>query len=430
MKTKCGAAPKLACREENRACFNDGALHWRSAVLRNIHIWAPVVVLATLANGCIGTSTSPMARTEAPHGHVEETTVARTVVTPREALSVNDLFDRGMRRFAEQQYALAAIDLETAAQAGPDQPWAVLAYYQAGLARDETGEFSASAENFKRAVYGPASLPQQHDAHVRLVRVLVHLERWSEAGHEADGLLHQGKGLRPIEEIVARGARAMAELEHGDLGAAERDIESARSLVEDQQFQLPVKIHRDIAVVYFALGELRRRRADAIQFVPPTADFSEKLEQRCQLLLDAQSAFSNSMRAYDAHWSVMAGYSVGQLYARLHADLMELLGALSFDEPERGRLFEAALRLRYSVLLSKAVSLMDHTLTVAARTKDDSTWVRLTRESYQRLNDSLTREQSALALVPYTRDQMNAALQNLREVHRTNASSDRVPRHH
>jgi tetratricopeptide (TPR) repeat protein len=326
-------------------------------------------------------------------------------------MSVDELFERGMLRFGEQQYALAAADLETAGASAPDQPLAALALYQAGLARDLTGEFSACAEDFKKVVHSPAAPPQRRDARVRLVRVLVYLERWKEAGLESEALL--GEGLRPIEAIVARGARAMAEIEEGELDRAERDIEGARSIVEEQQFQLPAKIHRDIAVVYYALGELRRKRASAIRFVPPSAIFSAKLEQRCQLLLDAQSAYSNSMRAYDAHWSVMAGYRVGELYAELHADLMELLGALSFDSPERARIFEAALRLRYSVLLSKALTLMDHTLTLAARNHDDSQWVRLTRESHRRLSESLSKERAALATVPYTREEMNAALNNL-----------------
>ena len=162
-------------------------------------------------------------------------------------------------------------DFETAAAAAPEQPWATLAFYQAGLARDETGEFSACAENFRKAVHGSTSLPQQHDARVRLVRVLVFLERWDEAGQEADAMLELEKGLRPIEVVVARGARAMAALDKGELEPAERDIEVARSLVEDHQLQLPVKIHRDVAVIYFALGELRRRRAESIRFVPPYA---------------------------------------------------------------------------------------------------------------------------------------------------------------
>ena len=383
-------------------------------MIRNV---SRTMLIGLLAGGCASTPPRPAASAAPRPAHENSVTaVPPTVVTAREALSVNELFDRGMRRFAEKQYALAAADLEMAAAVAPEQPWATLAFYQAGLARDEVGEFSACAENFRKAVHGSTSLPQQFDARVRLIRVLVFLERWGEAGQESGVLLAQDKGIRPTEAIVARGGRAMASLDVGDLERAERDIEVARSLIEDNQLQLPIKIHRDVAVIYFALGELRRKRAAAIQFVPPAVDFSQKLEQRCQLLLDAQSAYSESMRAYDAHWSVMAGYRVGELYAQLHADLMAVVGAMTFDKPEGAQLFEAALRLRYAALLRKALTLMDHTLSVAARTHDDSHWVELTRESQHRLTESLSSEEAALGAVPYSREELAAALQNLRGV--------------
>jgi tetratricopeptide (TPR) repeat protein len=342
-------------------------------------------------------------------------TLARTVVTPREALTVNELYERGVRRFGNMQYAGAAVDLETAAETAPEQSWAPLAHYQAALARDELGQFPACAEDFRKVVYHRIATPQQRDAQVRLIRVLVYLERWNEAGQEADSLVGRYRDLMPLEAIVARGGRALARLQKGDLEQAQRDIETARSIIEERRFDIPTKIHRDVAVVYFALGELRRRRADAVQFVPLPANFAEQLEQRCQLLLDAQSAYSTSMRAYDAHWSVMAGYRVGDLYAQLHADLMELPAAISFDDPARARLFEAALRLRYSVLLSKAVTLLEHTLAVAARTSEQSSWVALARDACGRLKDSASREQTALSLIPYSRAQLEAALENLRK---------------
>lgn len=275
---------------------------------------------------------------------------------------------------------------------------------------------------FGKIVHNKTEVPQLRDAQVRLIRVLVHLELWDEAGREADALLSRDKDLKPLESVVARGARALKQLQQGDLDRAERDVDAALSIIEERQFNIPSKIHRDVAVAYFALGELRRRRADAVRFVPLPAAFADQLERRCQLLLDAQSAYSTSMRAYDAHWSVMAGYRVGELYAQLHADLMDLLAATAISDPASERLFEAALRLRYTVLLSKAVTLLEHTLAVAARTGEDSQWVKRAREARESLEASLSREQAALDLVPYSREQLEAALANLNKSHAIRAS--------
>ena len=94
---------------------------------------------------------------------------------------------------------------------------------------------------------------------------------------------------------------------------------------------------------------------------------------------------------------------------------MELLAADSPIDPERKRLFEAALRLRYSILLSKAVNSMEHTLAAAVRTNERSRWVQLTRDAYQGLKNSLAQEQAALDAIPYSREQLLSALENLRQ---------------
>jgi hypothetical protein len=418
---------ELACRRNlfaGQACFN--GLHLWGTVNRNLYPLALAALGVILAIGC-GPSQKLPANSASSVSRPQSVTLARTVVTPTEALNVDELYQRGMRRLAAGQHAQAAVDLETAAGAAPEQSWAPMALYQAALARDELGEFSSCAENFKRVVHDPRSAPEQRDAQVRLLRVLVFLERWSEAGHEADSFLARYNDPRPLEVIVAKGARALAELSAGDLSRAERDVESARSIIEDQQFQIPARIPRDVAVVYFALGELRRYRAGNIRFVPAASNFSEQLEQRCQLLLDAQFAYSMSMRAYDAHWSIMAGYRVGELYAKLHADLMELLAADLTNDPQRKRLFEAALRLRYSILLSKAVSSMEHTLTAATRTHESSNWVQLTRDAYQGLKTSLAQEQAALDAIPYSRQEMQSALENLRQNRGSHAARAEAP---
>ncbi|HEY3234687.1 MAG TPA: hypothetical protein VGJ84_08215 [Polyangiaceae bacterium] len=41
------------------------------------------------------------------------------------------------------------------------------------------------------------------------------------------------------------------------------------------------------------------------------------------------------MRAYDAHWSAMAGYPVGDLYESSHRDLMQVPAPFAADTNER-----------------------------------------------------------------------------------------------
>ena len=168
-----------------------------------------------------------------------------------------------------------------------------------------------------------------------------------------------------------------------------------------------------MARLFFALGEVRRARAEAIRFVPTPPDFGAVLERRCQLLLDAQSAYSATMRAYDAHWSAMAGFRTGELYQSLHAELMAVTPPASADTPARRDLFEGAMRLRYTILLEKALAMMDHTLGMATRTGERSAWVARAAAARAELHAARAREEAILERLPYTRGELTRAMDDL-----------------
>jgi hypothetical protein len=190
-------------------------------------------------------------------------------------------------------------------------------------------------------------------------------------------------------------------------------IEKARTVVERERFDAAGRIPRDVAQLYYALGEVRRLRAARIVFVPVPEDFAVVLERRCQLILDAQSSYSDAMRAEDAHWSAMAGYRVGELYQSLHEDLMVVPAPGAADTPGRRQLFEGAMRLRYSILLEKARAMMQHTLKMAARTGERSEWVLRAERAARDLEQAEQREQAALDRLPHSRAELQRALDDL-----------------
>src|SRR6185369_6201267 len=105
-----------------------------------------------------------------------------------------------------------------------------------------------------------------------------------------------------------------------------------------------------------------------IAFNPVPQNFGDVLEQRCQGRLDAQNAYTDAMRSFDAHWSAMAGYRVGQLYQKLHLDVMQVPPPAKADTLKQKQLFEGAMRLRYRVLLEKGLAMMDGTVRLGERT--------------------------------------------------------------
>ena len=392
--------------------FGNVAPHYRLTILAMLPFYS--------ALGCLGTNhaASPAAnprRASAPHA----VQVPATVVTSDEALSVDDLFSRGLRRFEQRRYSLAASDLEIAARSLAASGQIQLAWYRAAIARDESGDFKTAAEDFNRAITCDELSALARDARVRLIRLLVFLERWADAGEQARWMAHQYQYLHPVEAIVVKGAWALDALSNNDWVAAAREIEGARTIIEDKQFDVAAQLQRDVAIVYFALGELRRLRAAELRFVPLPPNFGEQLERRCQLLLDAQSAYSMAMRAYDAHWSVISGYRVSQLYEELHHDLMQVLPLVQLPDPEHRSLLEAALRLRYTILLDKAASGLNRTLALAVRTDENSKWVALAKQALENLRVAMADEQASLAEVPYTREELRRAIERLDESRRS-----------
>ena len=187
--------------------------------------------------------------------------------------------------------------------------------------------------------------------------------------------------LTDVERLEAYGDKSLAIVEAGDPDAAERFVIKGRDIIDALRLGEGGKLPLEVAQIHFALGEIRKLRSEAIVFVPVPANFAEVLERRCQGLLDAQSAYSDAMRSYDAHWAAMSGYRIGQLYQRLHEDVIHVPAPKSANTLEKKQLFEGAMRLRYRILLQKGLTMMEHTLMLGERTGEASPWIDRARDA-------------------------------------------------
>lgn len=351
----------------------------------------------------------------APHGNVSQTTRARvptTIVSAKEATSVEELFIGGQTHLRQGRYLLAAEAFDRIVRHDPDGPFSERALFQAGLAFDAAGEADAAALRFEQVASRFPAGAWRAEATLRALRVRLHLEQWQRAAELASALSAREQRGSALASIVGQAARALAALASGQQSDAERHIAKGFSIAERLGLDRAGSIPRDLAVLYFASGEAYRQRAEALTLAGDVNGFLERLEQRCALLLAAQGAYSNVMRAYDAHWSTIAGYRVGELYERLHRELMTVPMPRAGSEREQ-HLFEGAMRLRYSVLLGKAESMLEHTLAMAARTGERSAWVVRTESARLEVSRARRDEQEALSRLPFTRDELQRALDEL-----------------
>ena len=366
----------------------------------------PTLIATALAAGCAQRAAVPPAQPV-----IQATPI---VITPREREeeAPEAMFRRAELLLLEGKGAEAAPLFDRLARLDPSLPVAPMAHYKSGVAWDVAGDYPGALERFRAVSTRYKDRDIGRLATLGVSRLEAYLEQWSQLSATADVLLARSD-LSDVDRIEGYGAKALAIVEAGDPDGAERFIARGRDLIEALRLGEGGKVPVQVAQIFFALGEVRRVRSESIVFVPLPPNFGEALEQRCQGLLDAQSAYSDAMRSYDTHWPAMSGYRVGELYQKLHRDVLAIPPPKTATTTEKKRLFEGAMALRYRILLEKGLKMMDHTVMFATRTGEASVWVDRARAAKRELEHALEQQKETLAKLPYSEKDLQKALDDL-----------------
>ena len=363
--------------------------------------------------GCAGKRNQPNSpeTSEERRGPPETLQASASVISAEEAVGIEELLVRGNAQLDNEEYDEASRTFERAVAHAAIRRNRLRALYGWGTAVDLSSRPKRALEIYSRYFTEAPPGAARDEIAVRQVRLLVYLERYAEAAAASRqvGL----KDRSPVQQLALLGARAHAELLDGRLEAAELTISKGRAIVDQHMLDRVTIPSLDVASLYFALGELRSKKAGAIKFDPVPPDFPQKLEARCQLILDAQSAYSETMRSEDAHWSSMSGVKVGQLYKSLHSDLMAIPAPETAVNDEKKALFEGAMRLRYSILLTKSLSMMEATVALLDRTHQKSRWRARAREALKDIQTAQKDEETAIDALPYSRAQLQQVLDDM-----------------
>jgi tetratricopeptide (TPR) repeat protein len=334
------------------------------------------------------------------------------VITPREDEAPEAVFQRAELLLAEGKGAEAGALFDRLAALDPAGPIAPMAHYKSGVAWDVAGDYEGALARFRAVRTRYADRDIGRLATIGSLRLEAYLEQWSQLSASADLFLARAD-LGDVDRIEGYGAKALAIVETGDADGAERYIARGRDIIESLRLGEGGKLPVQVAQVFFALGEIRRVRGEAITFVPVPPNFADALEKRCQLLLDAQSAYSDAMRSYETHWPAMSGYRVGELYQKLHRDVLAIPAPTTATSTEKKRLFEGAMALRYRILLEKGLKMMDHTVLFGEKTGEASTWITRARAAKRDIERALEEQKAKLAALPYSEKDLQKALDDL-----------------
>ncbi|NUO54046.1 MAG: hypothetical protein HOV80_34810 [Polyangiaceae bacterium] len=351
---------------------------------------------------------------EAKSPAVPPVVLPEVVITKLDQAEVERRFHAATARLVREEYKAAALELDAVASMSPNGPWAAPAAFNAGVAYANLGDYKNAAARFRQSLEKAPDGPTAHTAMLRLARLEAYLEHWAELEAVCRKLLER-KDLSVLERIEAQGGLSLALVSQDRVEEAFDVVVSARNEIEDRHLGEAGVPPLELAQVAFSLGEVRRKKSERIVFLPFPPDFGAKLEERCQGLLDAQSAYTDAMRSLDAHWSAMAGYRVGQLYQDLHRDVMKVPVPPSAKTIRQKQLWEGAMRLRYRILLEKGLKMMEHTVMLGERTGEASPWIARAKSAKKELETALATEKDALAKMPFTEDEMREALEDLKK---------------
>ena len=326
--------------------------------------------------------------------------------TPRE------LFAKGENALLAQKWREAADAFEALLAGDPDGPNTAAALLDLGLAYEGLDQREKARDRYLELA---TRFP--HDANARTALsnacgIHAYLEEWSALETTASTLLAR-PDLDDVDRMMGLGARGLGEVETGKIDLASKDIEDGLDIVERDHYGALNRLPVAAAQLRFALGELRRARSEQVSLNPPGDDFLAKMDARCSLLLSAQNAYADAIRSVDPHWAAMSGFRVGDMYRRLHHDLMEIPPVAKANTERDKQLHFGMMHVRYRVLLEKGLEMMRRTLALAEKTADTSAWIKRAEEARDEIERAIEDEKAQIAALPFTEEELRKALEIL-----------------
>jgi len=307
----------------------------------------------------------------------------------------------------DQRWQDAAQAYRTLAAADPDGPRACEYLFDLALALESLQERAQARDVLVDLARRFPADKKARSALVRAAALDAYLEDWNALKAIGSALMTRAD-LEDIDRLVALGARGLAAVELREEAEASRSILDGLDLADQLHYGERDVLPVAIAELYFALGELRRIRAERNQLVAD-GDFLDVLDRRCAGLLEAQAAYAHAVRSVDVHWATMAGYRVGEMYRALHDDLMKIPPPSAKNERQKA-IFYAFMHVRYRVLLEKGLREIEQTIALGERTSDSSSWIARARDAKAAMQAALADEREQIAKLPFREAEVQKAL--------------------
>lgn len=350
--------------------------------------------------------------------------VPTQIIAPHAEGNSRELFARGEAAMAARNWIDAINNFNALLNANEPSASDLFptASFDSAVAYQATGDLESAFHGYELLAKTYPTDPLAKQALLRMLDIEVLLEGWDELGKTAQIMLDR-KDADDVDRMNALGARGLSEIELDNDVQAGRDVEAGLEISERLNIGAGGRLPAPVAQLRFALGEIRRVRSERIHFVPDDipdamsvpADFLQKMNARCEGLMDAQHAYGEAMRSVDAHWIAMSGFRVGEMYRKLHHDLMVIPPTLLAKSDKQKQIFFAIMHVRYRVLLEKGADMMDRTIAVGDAGLDSSDWISRAKALKTDIDLAIDEEKAVIKSFPFTEDEIKKALEILRK---------------
>jgi tetratricopeptide (TPR) repeat protein len=353
--------------------------------------------------------------------------VSTLVITKDDATTVAELVAQADKEFDAARYEEAALLFARVVAVDVSARERGRALVGLGASLDLAGHPAEAFDAYKRALdgetnnfRGPGSTERVF-SRAALTAWLLRLHFFLEHNSDEEGawlerLVKNLGRARPaaLDELAIVAFLAERSLARDDASGLKQQLGRGEVLAESLSLSFQTRLPLEAVPFFLIKGDALRKAAARITFDPFPAEFPAALEERCALLLMAQSAYSEAMRANSAEYSARAGERIADLYQALHQDLVNMESPPTANTQERRELLDAATRLRYSILLVKAEKMVTHTLLMIERTGIHGPTEERLQKLRDRLHSAKSAEEAALARLPYSREDLLKVLDDMK----------------
>jgi tetratricopeptide (TPR) repeat protein len=343
--------------------------------------------------GCVSTTPNLQTTTAHPSAIEMQPLVVRDQVdslTGMDGYDADSLLERGNQFFDQGAFDKALQVFRTLLVSFPESSLRDAAHYNAGLCLEHLAEDQEALRQYSDLVRIFPNSTYIKDAYFRIGFLSAKAKVWQET-ETTFSLVLTRNDLLPMETLEARVALGVARFMSGRFQDSEQDFREALRFYEKESEHAYLPADYWVGQSRFYLGEIYARQFESLSLVSledkskaSTGAVGERLEEKCAILLRAQTSFIKAIRIGHAGWATAAGYRIGSMYETLYRELLAVPVPDELDD-EATSVYQAELRERIRVLVTKAIRVYEQSLQMAQRVGADNQWVAQTEAALSRM---------------------------------------------